>query len=98
MLALPDQEIRTAIQDAGVLYLAFDYGTGSLQSSADLRRRILGWLDAEPARWDQPPHKLFEQIYAELEVNVGADLNRQREAVVVATVQAGRSRVQPAPA
>ncbi len=73
ILALPDQELRTAIADAGTVYLAFDYASGPARVAESLgrpddqmQRWIKDWLDADPLRWRQPASHLYDQVLAAL--------------------------------
>jgi adenylate cyclase len=52
-----------------MVYLAFDYAATARargRPAEDLRRRIKSWLDADPVRWRQAGHVLFEQVCGEL--------------------------------
>jgi adenylate cyclase len=67
---LPDEELRTALADAGMVYLAFHYALPRDPTLADhVADRVRAWLDTEPERWSQPPQKLFAPLLESVFLN-----------------------------
>jgi class 3 adenylate cyclase len=61
--ALPDKELRAALADAGMVYLAFHYTRQSTATRPDdVAPRVGAWLAAEPARCTQPAWKLLPAL------------------------------------
>ncbi len=61
--AFPDDELRTALADAGMVYLAFHYTRTAAPAAAELlSARVRTWLDADPSRWTQPARRLLDAL------------------------------------
>jgi len=82
--AYPDVELRTAIADARMVYLACHYAQSFSSAAPDpIVARVRTWLDAEPWHWTEPPQRLLEPLINEA---LGGDA-RYEEAAALALRQ-----------
>ncbi len=61
-VAFPDHELRSAIERAGAVYLAFDFGQPKTGVDAALAGRIRTWLDADASRWERDGVALYAEL------------------------------------
>lgn len=82
--AYPDVELRTAIADARMVYLACHYAQSFSSAAPDpIVARVRTWLDAAPWHWTEPPQRLLEPLINEA---LGGDA-RYAEAAALALRQ-----------
>jgi adenylate cyclase len=64
-IALPDLELRAAVQDVGNVYLAYDYAAATERAN-ELPRQVRAWFEADPSRWLLPRSEAFERLFDEV--------------------------------